>query len=90
MNCPFPTVFSTKVHTTALSQGLLRHVSLLMDQYKALVERANSGNQDDISRTYQSISKLEPVAKLVQRLEDKSNVNTPSPYMPFCPVYCSC
>ncbi len=46
-----------------------------MDQYKALIEKANSGSQQDLPSLYQSLSKLEPVVKLVQKLEGKSEVN---------------
>ncbi len=47
-----------------------------MEQYKALVEKANSGSQQDLPSLYQSLSKLEPVAKLVQKFEDKTEVNS--------------
>ncbi|XP_064382352.1 peptide chain release factor 1-like isoform X2 [Halichondria panicea] len=55
-----------------LTPNLWAHVSRLMDQYKALVEKANSGSQQDLPSLYQSLSKLEPVVKLVQKLEGKS------------------
>ncbi len=59
-----------------LTPNLRAHVSRLMEQYKALIEKANSGSQQDLPSLYQSLSKLEPVAKLVQKFEDKTEVNS--------------
>ena len=54
-----------------------------MERYSALVEKANSGapqDEDDHRNLFRSISKLEPIAKLVKTLEDKTNVSILSYY----------
>ena len=75
-------VFNIAIYHTRdvqLTSGLSNHLSHLMEQYNALVAKANSGppqDEDDHCNLYRSISKLEPIAKLVKRLEDKTNVIT--------------
>ena len=57
------------LHSSLLTKGLREHLSHLLEEYQGLQEKASTNH-----KLYQQISSLEPVATLVQRLQEKEKV----------------